>query len=287
MDAARLIAAVAGARTLLFVPANRPERFQKALASGADAVVFDLEDSVPPAAKRAARDSLTAAWAALADTGVPLVVRINALEGALGQDDVQWLAARVPGAAVMVPKAGAAADLVALRQRLPQVPLLPLIETAAGYVNLQQIAAVPGVVRLAVGHIDFMADTGLQCSDDERELAPLRFAVAMHTRLHGLAPGIDGVTTAIDDAALITADTRRALHFGFAGKLCIHPRQVPVVHAAFAPSPEALAWARRVVEADAAAAGAAVQLGGRMVDLPVVQQARRTLARALKAGSAG
>lgn len=271
---------LARARTLLFVPGNRPERFDKALASGADAVVLDLEDSVPIAAKHAAREAIAAAWASLQARGVPLVVRINPLDSALGHEDVSWLSRLTPGASVMVPKADSAPNLAALNARFPQASLLPLIESAAGYVNLEQISGVNGVLRLVVGHIDFVADTGLQCSGDERELAPLRFAVAMHTRLRRLAPAVDGVTTAIDDEALIRADTRRALGFGFTAKLCIHPKQVPIVHAALAPSVEELEWARRVIAADAAAEGAAVQLDGRMVDVPVVQQARRTLARA-------
>lgn len=271
--------ALARARTLLFVPGNRPERFDKAMASGADAVVLDLEDSVPLASKQSAREAIAAAWLGLLARGLPLVVRINALDGAQGHDDMQWLARLAPGACVMVPKADGAANLAALAARFPHAPLLPLIESAAGYQNLGPIAGVKGVLRLAVGHIDFVADTGLQCSPDERELAPLRFAVAMFTRLHGLAGAIDGVTTAIGDASQIRADTQRALGFGFTGKLCIHPRQVAFVHAALAPSEAELEWARHVVAADAAAAGAAVQLDGRMIDVPVVQQALRTLAR--------
>ena len=136
------------------------------------------------------------------------------------------------------------------------------------------------MLRLVVGHIDFMADTGLQCSDDERELIPLRFAVAMATRLGALAPAVDGVTVGIDDDERLREDTRRALRFGFGAKLCIHPRQVAIVHEAMMPSAAELRWAERVIAADAAARGAAVQLDGRMVDLPVVLQARRTLARA-------
>ncbi|MEY2952687.1 MAG: hypothetical protein RLZZ401_774, partial [Pseudomonadota bacterium] len=242
--------------------------------------VLDLEDSVPTAAKHAARETIAAVWTRLQACGIPLVVRINPLDSAPGHEDVAWLAQLPPGVSVMVPKADGAQNLAALNARFPESPLLPLIESAAGYVNLGQIAGANGVLRLVVGHIDFVADTGLQCSGDERELAPLRFAVAMHTRVHGLAPAIDGVTTAIDDEALIRADTLRALGFGFGAKLCIHPKQVPIVHAALAPSVEALEWAHRVVAADAAAAGAAVQLDGRMVDVPVVLQARRTLARA-------
>jgi citrate lyase subunit beta / citryl-CoA lyase len=274
--------ALARARTLLFVPGNRPERFDKAAASGADAVVLDLEDSVPAAAKPTAREAIAAAWSGLQARGIPLVVRINPLDSEWGRDDVQWLAGLASGVGVMVPKADGASNLAALNARFPQAPLLPLIESAAGYVRLEQIAGVNGVLRLVVGHIDYVADTGMQCGEDERELVPLRFAVAMHTRLHRLAPAVDGVTTAIDDEALIRADTRRALGFGFTAKLCIHPKQVAVVHAALAPNDEALDWARRVVAADAAAAGAAVQLDGRMVDAPVVQQARSTLARALR-----
>ncbi len=270
------------ARTLLFVPGNRPERFDKALTSGADAVVLDLEDSVPTVAKPAAREAIAAAWASLQGRGVPLVVRINPLDSALGHEDVDWLARVTPDASVMIPKADGAKNLAALNARFPEASLLPLIESAAGYLNLEQISGASGVLRLVVGHIDFVADTGLQCSEDERELAPLRFAVAMHTRLRRLAPAVDGVTTAIDDEALIRADMQRALGFGITAKLCIHPKQVPIVHAALAPSEEALEWARRVIAADAAAAGAAVQLEGRMVDVPVVQQARRTLARACR-----
>ncbi|HSV60516.1 MAG TPA: CoA ester lyase [Variovorax sp.] len=271
---------LASARSLLFVPGNRPERFIKALHSGADAVVLDLEDSVPLGDKQVARDAIAKAWPELQAAGVPLVLRINALQSATGEEDLQWLAGLAPPAGVMLPKAESAAALQRARAVLPGVPLLPLIESAAGYAALPEIAAAPGVLRLVVGHIDFMADLGMQCSEDERELAPLRFAVAVATRLNSLAPAVDGVTAAIDDAQRLAEDTRRALRLGFGAKLCIHPKQVPVVHEALAPSEDELAWARRVIAADAAANSSAVQLDGRMVDLPVVLQARRTLARA-------
>ena len=131
-----------------------------------------------------------------------------------------------------------------------------------------------------IGHIDFMADTGIQCSVGEPELTPLRFAVAMATWLHRLASAVDGVTAAVDGEARLRDDTARALRFGFGAKLCIHPRQVAVVHDAMAPSADEVDWARREIAADATAGGAATQVDGRMVDLPVVLQARRTLARA-------
>jgi citrate lyase subunit beta / citryl-CoA lyase len=272
--------ALARARSFLFVPGIRPERFAKALASGADAVVLDLEDSVPANAKQAAREAIRDDWADLRAAGVALVVRINGPEGAWGGDDIEWLARLGRPAGVMVPKVESAAALERVTTALPGVALLPLIESAAGYAALSAIAAAPGVSRLVIGHIDFMADTGIQCSAGEPELAPLRFAVAMATRLHRLAPAVDGVTVAVDDEAQLRVDTQRALRFGFGAKLCIHPRQVAIVHDAMAPSADDMDWARRVVAADATAGGAATQVDGRMVDLPVVLQAHRTLARA-------
>lgn len=276
------VAALAEARTLLFVPGNRPERFQKALASGCDGVVIDLEDSVPGDAKPAARAAVAAAWASLLETAaVPLVVRINGLETDAGREDLDWLA-DLPFApvGVMLSKAESDAQVRSLVRAAPESAILPLIESAAGLLALPQIAQAPAVRRLVVGHIDFMADTGIRCSDDERELDGLRFAVALHSRINRLAPPIDGVTVSIDDDDRLRVDTQRALRFGFGGKLCIHPRQLTAVHAAMMPSEVEIEWARRVVAADEAAGGAAIQLDGRMIDLPVVLQARQTLSRA-------
>lgn len=271
---------LANARSFLFVPGNRPERFEKAINSGADAVVLDLEDSVPLADKPSARQNIADAWKKLRLQPIPIVVRINAIgDGLPGADDLDWLFTLAPLAGVMVPKVESSETLGAVCKKLPAVPLLPLIESAAGYFNLRSIASQDQVLRLAVGHIDFMADTGIQCSDDERELDPLRFEVAMVSRVCRLSPAIDGVTAAIQDDDLLRKDTRRAFRFGFGGKLCIHPRQVGLVHDVFSPSATELDWANRVVAADAASGGAAVQLDGLMVDVPVVLRARAMLAR--------
>jgi citrate lyase subunit beta/citryl-CoA lyase len=272
--------ALAEARSFLFVPGNRPERFEKAVRAGADAVILDLEDAVPLDGKDAARDAIRAQWPALVALRLPLLVRLNAEGSPAFEADVA-AAAALPGlAGVVLPKAESAAALVHLHERLPGVALVPLIESAAGWDAVKAIAAAPGVLRLAVGHIDFMADTGISCDEQESELLPLRFAVAMATRLASLAPAIDGVTVQTGDEERLRTDTLRARRLGYGGKLCIHPKQPALVHAAFAPSGQELAWARRVIEADAQAGGAAVQLDGRMVDAPVVLQARRTLARA-------
>lgn len=249
---------LADARSFLFVPGNRPERFEKAVSSGADAIVLDLEDAVPLADKPAARAAIEAAWPTLRAMGVPLVVRINAVDQPLGQEDLRWLAHLPMPAGVMVRKVESAGALQDVRPQLPQaLAILPLIESVAGWSALPQIAACKGILRLVVGHIDFMADTGLQCGDDEAELAPVRFAVAMVTRMQRLAPAVDGVTVAIQDDVRLRQDTRRALRFGFGAKLCIHPRQVAVVHEVLSPTPEEADWAHRVLAADAASGGAA------------------------------
>jgi citrate lyase subunit beta/citryl-CoA lyase len=270
----------ANARSLLFVPGNRPERFEKAVRSGADAVILDLEDSVPIADKELAREAIEREWPQLQSLGIPLLVRINPCGTDLGESDLAWLT-RLPGlAAAMVPKAESALALGQVHEQLGRAALLPIIESAAGFAALPLLAAAPGVLRLVVGHIDFLADTGLQCDEEQSELMPLRFAIAMATRVSRLAPAVDGVTVQMGDDALLRNDIHRALRFGFAGKLCIHPRQVAGVHEAFAPTDQELLWARRVIAADQASGGAATQLDGRIVDLPVVLQAQRTLARA-------
>ena len=271
---------VAEARSFLFVPGNRPERFEKAARSGADAIVLDLEDGVSPADKARARVAIEGEWPRLKAIDVPVVVRINAVGTPLGDEDLAWLARLDAPAAVMLPKAESGASIVRVHEALKSLPVLPLIESAAGYAALNSVAGAPGVLRLALGHIDFMADTGLQCDENETELAPLRFAIAMATRLNQLSSPIDGVTVQFGDLERLRLDTRRALRFGFGAKLCIHPSQVPVIHDACAPTEEELSWARKVLAADEAAGGAAVQVEGRMIDLPVVLQARRTVARA-------
>jgi citrate lyase subunit beta / citryl-CoA lyase len=270
---------LSSARSFLFVPANRPERFLKAISSGADAVILDLEDSVPMASKSLARSVLLSNWSALCGKSCSIVIRINSPETEWGQQDLVELK-DLPGlSGLMVPKCESAATLKLVTTIRPGIPTLPIIESAAGYLALPEIAKAPLVNRLVVGHIDFLADTGMACSDDQRELDSLRFQVAMCSRIANLAPAVDGVTVSVDDEALIRADTERSLRFGFGAKLCIHPKQVPVVHATLAPTSSQIEWAQRVLTANTTSQGSAVQLDGKMVDLPVVLQAHRLLAR--------
>lgn len=278
----QLMASVREARTFLFVPGNRSDRFSKAMASAADAVVFDLEDSVPPQDKLSARLAISNALSAPFEPRA-VVVRINPLSGAWGQDDLDWLASCGKSVAVMVPKSDSAAQLIAAHTQLPDYPLLPLIESADGYAALNEIAGVPGVTRLVLGTIDFMVDLRMQCDAHESQLAPLRFATAVTSRRFGLATPVDGVTVDVADGERLRLDTLRAVQFGFGAKLCIHPAQIEAVHEALAPKQSELEWARSVVDADQRSGGAAVQLAGRMIDAPIVAQARHLLSRAARA----
>jgi len=271
---------ISNSRSFLFVPGNRPERFLKATQSGADAVIIDLEDSVPLDAKSVARDLIAEQWTELMATGAIVVVRANSPETDIGKADLQALANLQGLHGVMIPKCESKETLQYVSRAMPQTSILPIIESAAGFVALGEIAAERNVSRLVVGHIDFLADTGMQCEEDQRELDTLRFNVAMFTRKFNLSPAIDGVTVSVDDAALIRNDTVRSVRFGFGGKLCIHPKQVAVVHEMLAPSSQELDWAKRVLVAIADSQGAAVQLDGKMVDLPVVLQAQRLIERA-------
>ena len=266
-------------RSYLFVPGDRPARFGKALASGADVVVLDLEDAVADAAKATARQAIAQAVLLMpAADAARIAVRINAA-GMPGHEEDLQLVRTLPLEAVMLPKAEDAATLAALHAQLPNMALLPLCESALGVAQAASLAAAPGVQRLVFGTLDYALDLGLDLEDD---LAPLEQAAAqlvLASRLAACAAPVAGVTPQLGDAARLQADTTWALRRGFGAKLCIHPDQVAPLHAALAPSPEALARAARVIEADAASPGAA-RLDGRMVDRPVVLQAQRTLARA-------
>lgn len=260
------------ARSYLFVPGTRPERFAKAVASGAHAVVVDLEDAVAPADKDRARAIVVDAL----DAARPFFVRINGAGTSWFDADLALCAH--PGiAGIVLPKAEHA-DVVAAVHAAAHgsASVMPLIESAAGLWNARAIAEAPGVLRLAFGSIDFQVDLGI--TDDE--LTAYRAAIVLASRVAGRIAPVDGVTTSIDDTALVRRDVERARALGFGGKLCIHPAQVATVNAAFQPTDTQVAWAQRVVAADAAAQGAAVAVDGRMVDRPVLLQARAILSEA-------
>ena len=276
--------ALAYARSFLFVPANRPERYAKALASGADAVIIDLEDAIAPADKLVARQTLVETLGSL-EVGqhARLLVRINAAGTPWHAGDLavlRGLAGQGLGA-VMVSKAESPATLADVAVAAgPSCSLLPLIESVAGLDAVDALAACPRVARLAFGNLDFQADVGLACDAGELELIPVRLALVLASRRARLAAPVDGISTGTQDMAQLSLDAARSRRGGFGGKLCIHPAQAAVVNAAFSPSAAELDWARRVQAAFKAAGGGVFSLDGRMVDAPVLRLALGTLAYA-------
>lgn len=275
----------------LFVPGNRPERFDKACASGAHAVILDLEDAVAPDAKPDARAKI-GAWLQQRDQSgrrgrtPAIALRINAASTPWFVGDLELC--RLPAVdVVLLPKAEHVDGIAEVTRALPpNATVLPIIESALGIERLPSIAAAPRVARLAFGALDFRVDLGLGSDterapdDEEHELAYFRSRIVLASKIAGLAAPVDGVTTSIDDAARIEAEARRARKFGFGAKLCIHPKQVEAVHRAFLPTAEQIDWARRVLAAVAQSGSSAIQVDGRMVDRPVILEAEAILARA-------
>lgn len=273
--------------SFLFVPATQPERLPKALASGADLVIADWEDAVAPADKERARTALGDALTALpAPQRARLLVRINSEATPWFAADLQALAQLTAQglAGAVVPKAERAQTLQALAQAAgPQAALVPLVESVAGLAAADALAAAPQVARLAFGHLDFQVDAGMACAEDEQELLPVRMALVLASRRAGLAAPIDGVTVDTHNPERMGRDAERARRMGFGGKLCIHPAQVPVLHAAFDPDEAAVTHAQRVRQALEQAGGGVCVLDGRMVDAPVLAQAEQTLLRHARA----
>ncbi|GLC96909.1 CoA ester lyase [Cupriavidus sp. TA19] len=268
--------------TYLFVPGDRPERFDKAAAAGPDVMILDLEDAVHPDAKPAAREAI-GAWLA-GKPAARAMVRINDSASPAFPADLAWLRSLPAGTALaglMVPKAEDAAALAQIAQALhainPQGELVAIIETALGLHHVDTVATASGVARLAFGSLDYAVDLG--CSHTRDALAFARARIVLASRVAGLPPPVDGVTTALKDEAVLASDVAYARELGFAGKLCIHPAQLGAVRAGFLPSAEQLDWARRVLEATASGSHA-VQVDGKMVDRPVIEQAKRLLALA-------
>ncbi|MBO1074976.1 HpcH/HpaI aldolase/citrate lyase family protein [Roseomonas marmotae] len=269
------VTALAAARSFLFVPGDRPERFGKALASGADQVIIDLEDAVGPARKAEARAAI-AAWLPTAPR--PVVLRINAADSPHFAADLA-LGEHPAIAGIVLPKAELASALAQVREAAPRAALLPLVESARGLAQAASLAAEPGVVRLMFGSVDFQIDLGIP--DEGAPLAAFRSQLVLASRLGGAASPVDGVTPALDDAEALRADVARARAFGFTGKLCIHPRQVEAVNAGFMPSEREIAWARRILSAAVAGVDtAAIAVDGEMVDRPVILKAQSILRRA-------
>lgn len=255
----------------LFVPGNRPDRYAKACATRAGAVIVDLEDAVAPAEKVAARRALVE-WLA---SERPVMVRVNAPGSEWFVDDLH-ACTHAAVVAIVLPKAERGDDVEQVTAICGARPVLPLVETARGLWNALSVAQAPNVRTLLLGALDLQAD--LRASDDDLTYA--RSRLVLISRVAGIDAPVDGVTQAIDDPELLRRDCVRARQLGFAGKLCIHPKQVDIVNRCFAPSPEDVTWARRVIDAFAGSDGNAALLDGKMIDRPVLVRAKAILAEA-------
>ncbi len=259
-------------RSYLFVPGDRPERFAKAAASGADGVILDLEDGVLPERKAMARESIREWFAA----GGVASVRVNGTGTEWYDEDCRLLHAGKVCAAVL-PKAEDASLLADFVSRVPEgVPVIAVIESALGVWRVLELASVPGVTRLAFGSVDFQLDAGIEGEGEALLYARSRLVLA--SAIAGLVPPIDGVTVSLDDTEKLVNDVATARQLGFGAKLCIHPNQVEWVNKGLSASESELAWAKLVVDAAAGSDGlGAIRLNGKLIDRPVIERARRML----------
>jgi citrate lyase subunit beta/citryl-CoA lyase len=238
-------------------------------------VILDLEDAVAPANKESSLRSVVA-WAGAHER---CMVRLNGVDTPWSDREVSAL--RGTGIAVMLPKAERVDDASRLADALADSAVVGLVETPRGVMGVEELARSGALARLALGNVDLALGLGVDPAS-RAALAPARWSLVMASAAEGLPAPIDGVTTVLDDPALLAGDIGHARELGFGGRLCIHPRQVAPTNIAMSPSAEEVAWARRVLLSgvERGTEEAVRVVDGSMVDAPVVDRARRLLARA-------
>lgn len=269
-------------RSYLYVPGDRPQMLAKAITRGADALIVDLEDGVAPSRKDKAREDVRS-WLAglpLPERGPEIWLRINNVGASLDAEFALLTAGPVFG--LILPKTESPAQVERLISALPKpASIIPLIETAGGIVSVDAIARVPGVIRLAMGEADLKADLGMRPSTSHDDLHPLRMQVIVASAAATLPRPIGSVSTDFTDPERLRQTSLDLRRIGFGARSCIHPSQVRISNEVFAPDPEEIAEARRIIELAEAAAktGSGVFVGddGHMVDEAVVRSARRVL----------
>lgn len=267
--------AAAGLTTILFVPGSKPERTPKALASSADLVCIDLEDSVPALQKAHAREIALDAIAAVQPR---LALRINSIATRAGLEDLIALAdAKVLPGLLLMPMVNSAAEIgivtSVLGARAPG--LVPLIETVKGLRAAPEIAASPGVVAMMFGGGDFAAELGVELAWEP--LLAARSAIVLACAEAGI-PAIDVPYIVLDDTPGLVAETRAAKALGFCAKAAIHPAQLEGIDSVMRPTAEEIAEAEEAARVFAAADGAAVRFKGRMLEAPIMRRYQRVLA---------
>jgi citrate lyase subunit beta/citryl-CoA lyase len=255
-------------RSYLFAPGHNPKLLAKVFDAGADAVMLDLEDAVPPEAKHTARAMVAQVCAERATW-----VRINPVGTAASEADLDAVAGLAAG--IRIPKVESAEEAQRVAERAPGTPLICAIETARGVLAAEEIATVNGVRHLSMGGVDLRRDLNL--GDGNLQTLYVRSHLVVVSSAAGLDPPIDSVHPHLADDAGLREQAAFARSLGFFGKSAIHPRQLPILHEVFTPTEDELAWAREVLDAFEDSHGAAVQLAGELVDTPVAERARRTL----------
>lgn len=267
---------------ILFTPGTRPERITKAIENGAcDVIVADLEDAVAPAEKAAARGMVQDAL--LAKGPGKRAVRINAWPSKWAAEDLATLASKPEY--IVVPKVESPGDLDTLAASIhDEIGIIAILETALGVLNAPAIAAHDRVIAIALGAEDLAADAGMTRSKDNWEMQAHRASVALAAAAHGKI-AIDMITADFRDDERFTRECQEARALGYRGKMCIHPNQAIIAAEAFAPTEEEIAWATRVmaaVQETGVGEGGIVVVDGAMVDVPVIEQARRILTASQK-----
>jgi len=279
-------------RSLLYCPGDDREMMEKAVETAADAVIFDLEDAVVPDAKAEARRTVRSMLDSLDDPAPDVTVRINPY-GRSGPEDVDAVVGEAdsPPDGVVLPKVNGAEPVEALFERLGRltnepVGIVPLIETAAGVVAVDEIAAASGVDAVAFGDQDFTADIGATVTDDKTESLYARQRVVVAAAAAGV-DAFDTVYTDIRDLDGLREQAEFAAEIGFDGKLAVHPDQIPEINGAFTPAADQLEWAETVLaereRAEEAGAGA-FTVDGQMIDPPLIERAETVIERAEAAG---
>jgi citrate lyase subunit beta/citryl-CoA lyase len=280
-------------RSLLFVPGHRARFYEKLAEFRPDAVIVDLEDAVPPGEKPLARSMVRERLGTPVLSGLQVFVRVNAVETPYFADDVRGVvAAGLDG--IFLPKASTADQLheanmllaqTELRVGLPMgtIRIVPIVESVRGALKARELAtASPRVMALAFGAEDFSLDLGVERSREGIETLYPRAQVALAAHDGGRF-AIDTPWTAIDDPDGLLRETREGRQLGYVAKQAIHPSQIPLIHQVFTPTADEVSWARRVIDAyDEAIAGGtgAINLDGKLIDVPMVARARRVLERA-------
>ena len=256
-------------RSWLFAPGHNERLLRLVFDVGADVVLLDLEDAVPPDLKDRAR-----AMVAEVAASRPCWVRVNKAHSEACARDLDALAGSVLG--FRIPKVDSAADVAWVADRAPDIPLDCTIESARGVIAAFDIASAPACALLSYGGLDLAADLGIAAGEQETLFA--RSYLVTAARAAGKPPPSDGVHPLLEDETGLRRETEAARRLGFFGKSAIHPRQVPIIHEVFASTPEEMTWATRVLAAFEKSGGAATRTeDGEFVDMPVAERARRIM----------